>query len=99
MTLLDLKIEEIKRLCINYNVSKLFAFGSVLNNSFNDQSDIDFIVDFDIITIENYADNYFNLKTELEAILNRPIDLIEEQAIRNPYFRSEVDKEKQLIYG
>lgn len=99
MKLLKQNIDDIARLCRIHKVSKLFAFGSVLRDSFNDESDIDLIVDFDQVTIEDYADNYFNFKQELESILNRPVDLLEEQAIRNPYFRKEIDKEKQLIYG
>jgi predicted nucleotidyltransferase len=99
MKLLELKIDDIVRLCRLHKVSKLFAFGSVLKESFNDESDIDLIVDFDQVPIEDYADNYFNLKYELESLFNRPVDLLEEQAIRNPYFKREVEKERQLIYG
>ena len=99
MKLLKQNIDDIARLCRIHKVSKLFAFGSVLRESFNDESDIDLIVDFDQVSIEEYADNYFNLKQELESIFNRPVDLLEEQAIRNPYFKKEIDKEKQLIYG
>jgi predicted nucleotidyltransferase len=99
MKLLELKIDDIVRLCRLHKVSKLFAFGSVLKESFNDESDIDLIVDFDQVPIEDYADNYFDLKYELESLFNRPVDLLEEQAIRNPYFKREVEKERQLIYG
>jgi hypothetical protein len=49
--------------------------------------------------LEDYADNYFDLKEQLESIFNRPIDLLEEQAIKNPFFKKEIDKEKLLIYG
>lgn len=99
MKLLELKIDDIVRLCRLHKVSKLFAFGSVLKESFNDESDIDLIVDFDQVPIEDYADNYFDLKYALESLFNRPVDLLEEQAIRNPYFKREVEKERQLIYG
>ena len=99
MKLLELKIDDIVRLCRLHKVSKLFAFGSVLKESFNDESDIDLIVDFDQVPIEDYADNYFDLKYDLESLFNRPVDLLEEQAIRNPYFKREVEKERQLIYG
>lgn len=99
MKLLKKNIDDIARLCRIHKVSKLFAFGSVLRESFNDESDVDLIVDFDQVSLEEYADNYFNLKQELESIFNRPVDLLEEQAIGNPYFRKEIDKEKQLIYG
>lgn len=99
MKLLELKIDDIVRLCRLHKVSKLFAFGSVLKESFNDESDIDLIVDFDQVPIEDYADNYFDLKYALESLFNRPVDLLEEQAIRNPYFKRELEKERQLIYG
>jgi predicted nucleotidyltransferase len=99
MNLIELKIQDIRRLCASHKVSRLFAFGSVLNDSFNDDSDIDLIVDFDDIELKDYADNYFDLKEELEQIFNRPVDLLEEKAIRNPYFRDEIDKERKLIYG
>ena len=46
-----------------------------------------------------YADNYFDLKEELEAIFNRPVDLLEEKAIQNPFFKKQIDFEKVLIYG
>jgi hypothetical protein len=99
MNLIELKIQDIRRLCARHKVSRLFAFGSVLNDSFNDESDIDLIVDFDDIALKDYADNYFDLKEELEQIFDRPVDLLEEKAIRNPYFRDEIDKERKLIYG
>jgi predicted nucleotidyltransferase len=99
MELLERKIDDIARLCRLYKVSKLFVFGSVLRETFNDESDIDLIVNFEQVPLEEYADNYFNLKFELESIFNRSVDLLEEEAIKNPYFKKEVDREKQLIYG
>jgi hypothetical protein len=47
----------------------------------------------------SYADNYFDFKFSLEAILKRPVDLLEEKAIRNPYFKESIDTQKKLIYG
>jgi predicted nucleotidyltransferase len=99
MKLLERNIDDIARLCRLYKVSKLFVFGSVLRETFNDESDIDLIVNFEQVPLEEYADNYFNLKFELESIFNRSVDLLEEEAIKNPYFKKEVDREKQLIYG
>ena len=46
-----------------------------------------------------YTELYFQLKFDLERIFQREIDLLEEKAIRNPLFRENVDKEKQLIYA
>ena len=92
-------IKEINTLCQTYKVAKLFAFGSVLTDRFNEQSDIDLIVDFDKSRIEDYFDNYFDFKYALEAVFGRKVDLVEEQAIKNPYFKKAVDTTKMLIYG
>jgi predicted nucleotidyltransferase len=70
-----------------------------LTDRFNNESDIDLIVDFSNIDVEDYADNYFDFKFSLQEILNRTIDLLEEKAIKNPYFKQSVTKQKQLIYG
>jgi predicted nucleotidyltransferase len=89
----------ITKLCKNHKVKSLYAFGSVLTDQFNSESDIDLIVDFLNIEVEDYADNYFDFKFSLQDILKRPIDLLEEKAIKNPYFRQSVNQQRQLIYG
>jgi predicted nucleotidyltransferase len=90
---------DISNLCRQYKVKTLYAFGSVLTNKFNKNSDVDLIVDFQEIPVEDYADNYFDLKFSLQDVFKRPIDLLEEQAIKNPYFRQSLEQKKQLIYG
>jgi len=92
-------IEAIKNLCSTHKVKTLYAFGSVLNKNFNPQSDVDLIVDFEQVDTRQYADNYYNLKFSLEDIFNRPVDLLEEKAIKNPYFRQSVNQHRQLLYG
>ena len=62
-------------------------------------SDIDFIVDFEPVDTLHYADNYYDLKFSLEDIFKRPIDLLEEKAIKNPYFRQSVNQQRRLLYG
>jgi predicted nucleotidyltransferase len=90
---------EINALCETHKVRSLYAFGSVLTDKFNDESDIDLIVDFTNIRAEEYADNYFHLKFSLQEIFQRPVDLLEEKAIKNPYFKQSVNQQKQLVYG
>lgn len=90
---------DIVRLCILYKVKTLYAFGSVVSDRLTDQSDIDFIVDFDNLSLNTYADNYFNFKFSLEDILKRPVDLLEEKAIKNPYFKQTVNNQRKLVYG
>lgn len=90
---------EITKLCETHKVNKLYAFGSVLNESFQTDSDIDLIVEFKNIELENYADNYFDFKFSLQDILKRRVDLLEDKAIKNPYFRKTVNEKRQLVYG
>lgn len=91
--------KDIKQLCIAHNVKRLYAFGSVLTDKYEEDSDIDFIVDFQPIDVIQYADNYFDFKFSLENILKRPIDLLEEKAIKNPYFLQVVNNQRKLVYG
>jgi predicted nucleotidyltransferase len=95
---LEKYLNDIERLCSRYNVNKLYAFGSILTNRFNESSDIDFIVDFQPLDILQYADNYYELKFSLENILHRPVDLLEEKTISNPYFQQVVNSKRQLVY-
>jgi predicted nucleotidyltransferase len=72
--------------------------GSILTNQFSAQSDINLIVDFYEMPLEQYANNYYDLKSSLETILKRSVDLLEGQAIRNPFFKKEIQSKQQLIY-
>lgn len=99
MNLLEKYHSDIQRLCILYNVSQLYAFGSVLTDQFKDSSDVDLIVNFDKIKIDDYANNYYNLKFSLEDILKRPVDLLEGKALKNPYFKKSIEKHRRLVYG
>jgi predicted nucleotidyltransferase len=96
---LERYIGQIKILCQKNKVKNLYVFGSVLTDSFTDNSDIDLIVDIDSNDPLDYADNYFSLKFALEALLNRQIDLLENKAINNPYLRENIDNSKTLLYA
>ena len=99
MSVIESNINKIREICKKYNVNKLFVFGSVLTNKFSKNSDIDFVVDFGKVDLYDYADNYFNLKKSLENLLQRPVDLLENNAIKNPFLRLSIDSSKQIIYG
>lgn len=91
--------KDIRELCIDHDVKTLYAFGSVLTNDFTSSSDIDLIVNFDDIKLEDYANNYFSLKFSLEDLLKRPVDLLEEKTLKNHYVSKSIEKQRQLIYG
>jgi predicted nucleotidyltransferase len=90
---------EIKLLCQQNKVKSLYVFGSVLGNRFSDKSDIDFIVDIDISDPLEYADCYFSLKFAMEDLFKRPVDLLEQRALKNPYLIESINKSKTLLYA
>ena len=95
---LDIYKNEINTLCLQNKVKSLYVFGSVLTEQFSEKSDIDLVVDIDSNDPFDYADSYFNLKFALQDLLKRPIDLLENKAINNPYFRQNLDVSKSLLY-
>ncbi len=98
MKISENNLHYIRKLCRQYKVSSFSAFGSVVRDDFNENSDIDFVVDFAEQDPLLYADLYFQFKDSLEKLLNRKIDLVENRAIKNQYFRKELNETKVLIY-
>ena len=102
MKLIELNIGRIAELCKKYRVKRLFVFGSILTDRFNAESDVDFSVDFDRESIEkeklDWADIFFGLIDELQALLGRKVDLVVDSNVTNSYFRKQLDATKQLIY-
>lgn len=92
-------LPQIRSICKKYNVEYLVLFGSALKGPFTDKSDIDFLVKFYQIPLEDYFENYINLKLELEHLLGRKVDLLEQQTLQNPYLIQSIDQNKLRIYG
>jgi hypothetical protein len=97
--IIDENIDKIKSLCKTHNVKTLYAFGSVCTNKFNDASDIDLLISFHSMDYGDYADNYFEVADKFEQIFHRPVDLITEKSLANPYFIDSVNQTKTLLYG
>lgn len=98
MTLIEIYQNQIDALCLKYHVKTLHIFGSALSDRFNEQSDVDMLVLFDQLDLSEYFNNYMGFKEDLESLLKRPVDIVEEQAIRNPIFRIVVNRDKKLMY-
>ena len=92
-------IDQIKALCSSNSVKSLFVFGSVLTEDFRVESDIDLVVDIEDPDPLSYSARYFNLKFQLEQLLQRKIDLLEQKNVKNPYFKEKLEKTMVRIYG
>jgi hypothetical protein len=98
MDLIEQHRSQLLELCVKHKVRDLYVFGSVLTDDFNSSSDIDLLIQFANVDRLEYFDNYMDLKEAFEALFGRPVDLVENQAIRNPVFRKIVDRDKKLLY-
>ena len=97
-----LKIEEhkqvIERICRDLRVKRLDLVGSASRDDFQpDRSDIAVLVEFD--GMDRLFDRYFDLKIRLEQHLGRQVDVIQERAVRNPYVRRSLNRDRVRIYG
>lgn len=101
MKLIELNLQRIFDLCRKHKVKSLAVFGSILTDRFNEQSDVDLLVDFQPLDLDefDYVTNYFDFRDALEQLFSRKVDLIEYGNNLNPLFRAMVDKKKRLIYG
>ncbi len=97
--LITANMDKIKALCMMHNVQSLFAFGSVCTDKFNDQSDIDLLISFMPMDYGDYADTYFDLADKFEKLFHRPVDLVTDKSLSNPYFINSVNQTKTLLYG
>tara|TARA_R110000868_G_scaffold39593_3_gene137756 strand:- start:780 stop:1052 length:273 start_codon:yes stop_codon:yes gene_type:complete len=79
--------EAIDGLCSHHYVRSLSAFGSVLNKSFNEESEIDLVLNFEGDSLLEYFNNYMEFNEQLEELLGCEVDLIEEKAVQEPYFQ------------
>jgi predicted nucleotidyltransferase len=79
-------MDKIKALCLAHNVKNLFAFGSVCTDRFSDNSDIDLLITFNPMDYGDYADTYFVLADKFENLFHRPVDLVTDKSLKNPYF-------------
>ena len=91
---------ELAELCRRHHVKRLDVFGSAAVGDFNpEHSDIDFLVDFGDAPRKPWYGNHIDFKEDLETLFDRKVDLVDDTAIRNPYFRKSVDETREPIYA
>ena len=91
--------DQIALLCRSHHVRRLDLFGSVLGGLATAGSDYDFLVEFQALPPGDYSKAYFGLLDGLQALLQAPVDLVVERAIRNPYLRQAVERERASVYA
>ncbi len=90
----------IAEVCRRFGVRRLDVFGSATAGGFDPQrSDVDVLVQFGTLAAADPMGEYFGLKTQLESVLGRPVDLLVDGAVRNPYVLAGIAATRQLVYA
>ncbi|MEE9910392.1 MAG: nucleotidyltransferase family protein [Deltaproteobacteria bacterium] len=95
---IDIPMESIKAFCAKWKVAEFSLFGSVLRDDFQLDSDIDVLLSFKDNSAWSLYD-FVDMKDELKSIFGREVDLIEKEAIRNPYRRCSMLAEHEVLYA
>lgn len=82
------KIREHQTQLKSFSIKRLGLFGSFVRNQATHDSDLDFLVEFE----KKSFDNYMGLKQYLEELFNRRVDLVLTSTLK-PRLRSQILKE------
>ncbi len=92
--------DEIAQLCLRFHVRRMDLFGSAVQASFDPStSDVDFLVEFEPDSPLKALHQYFGLKEALEALLERPVDLVVASAVKNPFVRRSIEESRETLYA
>jgi len=90
--------KKIAEFCRRWEVVEFSLFGSVLRNDFRPDSDVDVLVAFsDEAQISLF--DLVQMQLDLEKIFRRPVDILEKDALENPYRKREILSTAQVIYA
>jgi predicted nucleotidyltransferase len=91
-------MENLNSFCRKYQIRELSLFGSVLGEAFKDDSDVDILVSFLPGANPNLVD-LDEMRVTLEALFGRKVDMVEAEAIRNPFRRYSILKDREKVYA
>ncbi len=95
------RLGTIRYVCLEYNVSKLYAFGSIVDGRFKvGISDIDFLIEFDekVLSKREISKNLFIIWIKFQEVLNSEVDLIFNKKVKGKYFKKYLELYKVLVY-
>ena len=99
VSVIEDKMKDVEKLCQMHHVSRLEVFGSAAVDDMHAASDLDFLVEFDASVQPHRFDTFFALQEALTALFQRPVDLVEPDGLRNPYFIQSVNETRKVIYA
>ncbi|HUT47542.1 MAG TPA: nucleotidyltransferase family protein [Sedimentisphaerales bacterium] len=95
---IEISESQLAELCRKWKVTELSLFGSILRDDFGPDSDIDVLVVFQTDAPWSMW-NLMDMKAELEALFDRPVDLVEKEALRNPWRKRRILSTYEVVYA
>ena len=94
------RMPQIEEMCRRHGVVRLELFGSATGPHFNPvTSDFDFIATFaDKGPGTHYGFRVLEFEQQLASLFDRPVDLLTDAPLRNPYFAQSVNETRRTIY-
>jgi predicted nucleotidyltransferase len=100
ITLIDRHRPQLLQLCLWHLVAQVHLFGSAVTDRFDMQgdSDLDFLVTIDrSLTPLEQGEHLLQIWGEMEALFHRPVDLLTENSLHNPFLKRQIDATKLLL--
>ena len=90
--------KKISEFCLRWKVVEFSLFGSILREDFRPESDVDVLVTFAPEAQVSLFD-LVQMQIELEILFGRPVDVVEKDALRNPFRKREILSTAQVVYA
>jgi uncharacterized protein len=88
----------IEAFCRKWKVKELSLFGSVLTDEFREDSDVDVLVVYAEEAAWDLWD-HLHAEEELKEMFGREVDLVQKDALRNPFRRHHILHHREVIYA
>lgn len=95
---ISLNYEGLTAICKKYRINELSIFGSSLRDDFNENSDIDILVSFNKESNVTLFD-IMDAEKEFSELLNRKVDIVEKEALKNPIRKNKILSTREIIYA
>lgn len=95
---IDIPENQIAAFCRKWKIREFSLFGSVLRNDFGPDSDIDVLVQLEKDAPWSLME-WVEMIEELRQMFGRNVDLVDKDAMRNPFRRHHILNSREVLYA
>jgi len=93
-----LNYNDMIHICKMFHIVELSIFGSSIRDDFTQNSDVDFLVSFAHNSKVSLFD-IMELENKLSELLNRKVDVVEKESLKNPIRKEKILSTREIIYA